>query len=70
MEKDDKRKKCLFPECGREVVSRGLCHRHYMVAKWAVSTNKTTWSKLEAIKKAIPLKGPAYDMARKWFLEK
>lgn len=47
---------CLVPQCDREVRSRGLCSGHYGAARHYVARGKTTWERLEATGKSLPLR--------------
>ena len=69
MKKDDGMAKCLLPICDRDSQTRGLCHGHYMTAKYFVDKKETTWKKLEAKKKCLPKKSLTGE-SRKWFLDK
>lgn len=47
-------KACLYPNCGKDSYSRGLCVRHYHSARSLVRANRTTWEQLEKNGKSLP----------------
>jgi hypothetical protein len=53
--------KCLIENCGREVVSRGLCSACYGRARTLVKSEKVTWEALEQKGLALPSKRVAGD---------
>ena len=61
--------KCLYPCCtARFCSARGLCPDHYWMARDYIRKGKTTWKKLEAKGKALPIKKRKRSDAAKWFL--
>ena len=58
--------KCLVPKCDKRPAARGLCHDHYSFAKRLIKKKQTTWDKLVASGKALPLKSNPELEA--WFL--
>lgn len=50
-----RKQKCLTPGCtSTDLVSRGLCVKHYHAAHRAQKKGLTTWTKLERHKLALP----------------
>lgn len=60
--------KCLFPNCKRKVVRRGLCNTCYQTAYRLVQTERTTWKELEDKGKAISAP-PKKGQITEWFLQ-
>ncbi len=60
--------KCLFPDCGRDRLGRGLCANHYSTAKRLVAQNKTTWEKMEKAGKTLPARSNVSAPVSTWFL--
>ena len=61
---------CLYPNCQREPVTRGLCPNHYSAARRYVKLGKTTWDALVASGKCEkPKNRSGADRAPNWFLE-
>ncbi len=38
--------KCMYPECDKPILGRGLCKNHYTYATALVREKKTTWEEL------------------------
>ena len=57
--------KCLVPDCGRLVMTRGLCQACYSVARHLVNDGKTTWEALEVAGKVLPRNGRAGTLRAK-----
>ena len=57
---------CMFPDCTRSALVRGLCNSHYGMAATYVSKGLTTWSDLVARGKCLPTK--TRKGAKSWFI--
>lgn len=62
-------KKCLYPNCDRKADSRGLCHRHYQVARLVLVTGLVSDDDLVRRGKIAPRKTRLTRDVRKWFEE-
>ena len=60
---------CIFPDCEREIRSRGLCNSHYVYAHSLVTRKKTTWASLEESGKCEPAWSDRVCPTRGWFME-
>ena len=60
---------CMFPECTKRRVCRGLCNNHYSGAHRLVQVGRVTWESLEAAGK-VAAKAPHRRVGRisAWFL--
>lgn len=65
--KDD----CIVPRCISNHICRGLCRKHYNMARRLVQENQTTWNQLEDADKCLPSNGVGRPASKdaKWFLE-
>ncbi len=67
--------KCMFPNCHwiSKVTVRGLCQRHYNIARDLVNTNKITWRELEERGKCLAarevMRPEEAASSREFFLE-
>jgi len=61
-------KTCIYPDCPSEFYSRGLCIKHYGVARRLVNASKTTWEKLEASGKVLKCGPRGVRGLDKWFI--
>lgn len=60
---------CIYPECVDKRYSRGLCLRHYGIARNLVRAGKIGWEAMENNKRALPIgKRCSTTNEQKWFL--
>ena len=58
---------CLFPDCPNGVYSRGLCARHYHLARGLVLKKEVSWSDLENSGKCLVTRKRT-SSEKSWFL--
>lgn len=64
-----KTSQCLFKECGRSRVSRGLCLSHYQMACAVVKKGLTTFAILEKKGRVLPRKKAEGKQFTTWLLQ-